>query len=242
MRQRGRRPWCVVMDATKLKDYYGLLEVSPFATASDIHKAYWRRASRCHPDKGGSHEGMLQLSEAWKILSDPEKRSRYDQLLSLQHEDWSSRQFNKDIQDARKHAKDDSSQTWAEFEAIYQKAFSTFNEDFYGDNIKGTVAGPYSPLMRSTAAHNSKKESAINQINTRVPEHSFYRYLTRTLILIIVIFALFLLNRNFSALGRYIPIESQHGTIIRILDTTNGSVYFVEKEDRTRSSHSTEGR
>jgi curved DNA-binding protein CbpA len=33
---------------------------------------------KCHPDRGGSHEQMVLLNEAWEILSDPERRQRYD--------------------------------------------------------------------------------------------------------------------------------------------------------------------
>ncbi len=66
---------------------------------------------------------MVRLVEAWKILSDSEKRSRYEQLLNSRHEGWRNRKFTVDMQDARKGAAEHVSRSWAEFEEIYQKAF-----------------------------------------------------------------------------------------------------------------------
>jgi len=137
------------MNGRELKDYYGLLGIAANSTVGEIHKAYWKQAARLHPDRGGSHEQMVQLTEAWKILSAPDKRARYDQLLKYRHEGWQSRKFNADVLDARKRAQDHASSSWAEFEEIYQKAFYTFNQDFYGEEIDGNALGPYSPLMKS---------------------------------------------------------------------------------------------
>uniref|UniRef100_A0A7S4SJZ4 J domain-containing protein n=1 Tax=Alexandrium monilatum TaxID=311494 RepID=A0A7S4SJZ4_9DINO len=59
---------------------YGLLGVEPSASASDIKKAYHRMAMRHHPDKGGDPEVFKDIQQAFEILSDPEKRQRYDRL------------------------------------------------------------------------------------------------------------------------------------------------------------------
>jgi molecular chaperone DnaJ len=63
-------------------DYYEVLGVSRDADPSDIKKAYRRLARECHPDvNGGSEEAtdrFKQISEAYSVLSDPEKRHRYD--------------------------------------------------------------------------------------------------------------------------------------------------------------------
>lgn len=63
-------------------DYYEVLGVSREADASDIKRAYRRLARECHPDvNGGSAEAterFKQISEAYTVLSDPEKRHRYD--------------------------------------------------------------------------------------------------------------------------------------------------------------------
>jgi len=61
-----------------LPDYYGILGVDPQADLPTIRAAYRRRAKECHPDRGGLHATMVLINEAGDILSDPERRSRYD--------------------------------------------------------------------------------------------------------------------------------------------------------------------
>ncbi len=59
-------------------DYYSILGVAKNATAEDIKKAYRKLAHQYHPDKGGSAEKFKQISEAYQILSNKEKREQYD--------------------------------------------------------------------------------------------------------------------------------------------------------------------
>ena len=60
-------------------DYYDVLGCDPDATDGELKDAYRRAALRHHPDRsGGSHEAMSQITEAWLVLRDPEKRQRYD--------------------------------------------------------------------------------------------------------------------------------------------------------------------
>jgi curved DNA-binding protein CbpA len=63
------------------KGYYRLLNVAPRATAAHIKKAYRRRAKDLHPDTNqrlGAAEQFAALNEAYKVLSDPIARARYD--------------------------------------------------------------------------------------------------------------------------------------------------------------------
>lgn len=66
------------------EDYYEILEVSKSASAAEIKKAYRKKALQYHPDKNpGDHnaEAMFKkAAEAYEVLSDPNKRSRYDQF------------------------------------------------------------------------------------------------------------------------------------------------------------------
>ena len=64
------------MDSSK--NLYELLNVEKNATFPQIKKQYLKLAIILHPDKGGSEEEFKQLAEAYKILSDPEKRKLYD--------------------------------------------------------------------------------------------------------------------------------------------------------------------
>lgn len=195
------------MSAENIKDYYRVLGVRSNATVSEIHIAYWQQAARRHPDKGGNHEEMVQLVEAWKILSDPGKRARYDQLTKYRHDGWHSRQFNDDVREARKRAKDDAARSWAEFEAIYQKAFYIFNQDFYGEDLDGKAAGPYSPLLRpkrSTlrGSEIAKKRQRGNALN--VCGGTMLVTVIKFIILLAAMAAAFLLYRHFNGIGRFL--------------------------------------
>ncbi|MBX4191500.1 MAG: molecular chaperone DnaJ [Candidatus Doudnabacteria bacterium] len=64
-------------------DYYTVLGLSKSASAEDIKKAYRKLAHQYHPDKGlGNEEKFKEVSEAYQVLSDPNKRSQYDQFGS----------------------------------------------------------------------------------------------------------------------------------------------------------------
>lgn len=63
------------------RDYYTLLGISPRATQGEIKQAYRTLARKFHPDLGHSEEyeeQFRQVTEAFKILSDPEKRNEYN--------------------------------------------------------------------------------------------------------------------------------------------------------------------
>jgi molecular chaperone DnaJ len=65
------------------RDYYEILEVTRTSEADGIKKSYRRLAIKYHPDKNPgdktAEEKFKELSEAYEILSDPQKRSAYDQ-------------------------------------------------------------------------------------------------------------------------------------------------------------------
>jgi len=91
------------------KDYYKILGVARTANADEIRAAYRKLAMKYHPDKNPgdkkSEEKFKEINEAYQVLSDAEKRARYDQLGSaysnfrssggrptdFRWEDWASR-------------------------------------------------------------------------------------------------------------------------------------------------------
>ena len=68
---------------TTNRDYYEILGVSKTATEDDIKKSYRKLAMQYHPDKNDApdaEEKFKEISEAYAILSDAEKRSAYDRF------------------------------------------------------------------------------------------------------------------------------------------------------------------
>src|SRR5881392_1508322 len=70
------------MATTEKRDYYEVLGVPREAGIDDIKKAYRRMALKYHPDKNpddaGAEEKFKEAAEAYGVLSDEEKRARYD--------------------------------------------------------------------------------------------------------------------------------------------------------------------
>src|SRR5262245_66370462 len=56
------------------------MQISPTAEPETVHKVYRLLAQRCHPDnkETGNEAQFRQLSEAYHVLSDPERRAQYD--------------------------------------------------------------------------------------------------------------------------------------------------------------------
>lgn len=61
-------------------DYYKLLGVSKTASQDEIKRAFRKKAHALHPDKGGDAEEFKKVNEAYRVLSDPQKRKQYDQF------------------------------------------------------------------------------------------------------------------------------------------------------------------
>ena len=61
-----------------MKDLYKILEVDKSSSTNDIKRAYKKMAFKHHPDKGGTEEKFKEISEAYEILSNDQKRKRYD--------------------------------------------------------------------------------------------------------------------------------------------------------------------
>jgi curved DNA-binding protein len=79
-------------------DYYKILDVDKKASASEIKKAYRKLALKYHPDKTEGdkalEEKFKKISEAYAVLSDPEKRQQYDTYGS---DDFQNRFSKEDI-------------------------------------------------------------------------------------------------------------------------------------------------
>src|SRR5512141_559683 len=76
------------------KDYYKALGVERSASADDVRKAYRKLAMQYHPDRNPgdkqAEEKFKEINEAYQVLSDPQKRARFDQLGSA-YSNWQQR-------------------------------------------------------------------------------------------------------------------------------------------------------
>ena len=108
-------------------DYYKILEIDKKATAEEIKKAYRKLARKLHPDLNPSdkdaHRKFQQINEANEVLSDPEKRKKYDQY----GKDW---QHPEHFENQRQHQTHQESNTNENFAG--EGDFSSFFESMFG--------------------------------------------------------------------------------------------------------------
>nr|XP_027124507.1 uncharacterized protein LOC113741211 [Coffea arabica] len=81
--RRRRLSPIIARAAAKTPDYYSVLSVSKNASLQDIKAAYRKLARKYHPDvnkKPGAEEKFKEISAAYEVLSDDEKRSAYDRF------------------------------------------------------------------------------------------------------------------------------------------------------------------
>ena len=157
-------------------DYYSILGISKNATADDIKKAYRKAARKNHPDLNpgdkGAHKKFQQLNEANEVLSDPEKRKKYDQY----GKDW---EHGSEFEKARQQS--GSRQAYEEdpmFSGGDDDRFSSFFESLFG-NAGGGGAGRQTKfrgqdfnaslaISLKDAYHTHKQTITINDKNIRI--------------------------------------------------------------------------
>jgi len=137
---------CFIME---FKDYYKILGVSKTATTEDIKKAYRKLAVKYHPDKNqgnkAAEEKFKEANEANDVLSDPEKRKKYDEL----GDNWKSYQgggnpfpnqgFNTGSRQRYSSREDDDDRFSDFFEAIFGNRFGGGRGRSKGDDYKTNV-------------------------------------------------------------------------------------------------------
>ncbi|MGG9962730.1 DnaJ C-terminal domain-containing protein [Ferruginibacter sp. SUN106] len=116
-------------------DYYKILGVDKKASEEDIKKAYRKLARKLHPDLNpndkDAHQKFQQINEANEVLSDAEKRKKYDQYgKDWQHAD----QFEQQAKTSSRYAGDNH------FSGDDDSDFSSFFESMFGGSGRKSKA------------------------------------------------------------------------------------------------------
>lgn len=158
-------------------DYYRLLGVNKNASDAEIKKAYRRLARQYHPDVNPNDQEaqrkFQQVNEAHEVLSDPEKRKKYDQY----GKDW---QHAEQFEQARR-AQQQSADSWeGSFSGGFEDGrFSDFFESLFGEGRKpdgrrsrtrfrGQDLQAELQINLSDAFHSHQQTFTVNGRNIRV--------------------------------------------------------------------------
>ena len=98
-----------------MKDYYKVLDISKNATNGEIKKAYRSLALKFHPDKNSNENAnaiFIELTEAYEVLSNENRRKHYDELLefsentkSFRYGEQTKNKWENDINNAKKRGR-----------------------------------------------------------------------------------------------------------------------------------------
>ena len=128
--------------ASDYKDYYAVLGVSKTASPDEVKAAYRRMARAHHPDlhpekdKAKSAEKFKTVNEAYEVLSDPDKKAKYDQLGPEGSRDRGG------PQETPRRPRRDAPGFEAGGDAGAFSGFSDFFENLYGNQGRGPARAP----------------------------------------------------------------------------------------------------
>src|SRR6186713_2656379 len=128
-------------------DYYKVLGVEKNASADDIKKAYRKLARKMHPDLNPNdkeaHKKFQQINEANEVLSDPEKRKKYDQY----GKDW-------------KHAEEFEKAKHSQRSQPGEQAYSGDGGGFSGSGFSGSDFSEFFESMFGGGAQGRRSSQA----------------------------------------------------------------------------------
>jgi curved DNA-binding protein len=172
--------------ATDFKDYYTILGVSKTATPEEIKRAYRKLARKCHPDLNPGDKNaeakFKDLNQANEVLSDPEKRQKYDQFG--QH--WNQPGYSEAPTPSRTNVSTGDFDQYGDFESFINDLLgrtrgrtstdrTTGSFDNFGGGFRSQAPAPDTEaaiaLTFSEAFHGVQKRLQLDDetINVRIP-------------------------------------------------------------------------
>jgi curved DNA-binding protein len=150
-------------------DYYKVLGINKNATEKEIKSAYRKQARKYHPDVNPNdkeaHKKFQEVNEANEVLSDPEKRKKYDQY----GKDWKqAEQFEGARQSQQYSSQNAGRQSYGGFE---EQDYSDFFSSMFGDAFQ-------SARGRSQPKYKGQDFNAELQLNLRDVYESHKQTLT----------------------------------------------------------------
>ena len=116
-------------------DYYKILAIDKKSSEEDIKKAYRKLARKLHPDLNpndkDAHKKFQQINEANQVLSDPEKRKKYDE----HGKDW---QHAEHFEQQRKSQQQTQYASGQQFSGDADNDFSSFFESMFGGQARSS--------------------------------------------------------------------------------------------------------
>jgi curved DNA-binding protein len=150
--------------SVKFQDYYELLGIERSATDKEVKAAYRKMARKWHPDlhpaneKKEAEDKFKRINEAYEVLKDPEKRSRYDRLGS-RWKNGQDFQAPPDMEGVRFYSSQDFGA--GGFEGNFEGGFSDFFNAFFGGGAAGPGAGRATRGSRRGPVRGEDLESEI---------------------------------------------------------------------------------
>lgn len=113
-------------------DYYDILKIPPECTKKDIIRAYRKLALKWHPDKNkakDAHYMFVKIAEAYEILSDPMKRSKYDAYYFSEKTRFGEQKTPKTHKKSAETSKNEADDTY-KWEFSFKNPFDIFRNFF----------------------------------------------------------------------------------------------------------------
>ena len=144
------------------KDYYKVLGVQRGATADDIKKAFRKLARKYHPDVNPgdkkSEEKFKEINEAYEVLSDPDKRQKYDTLGPNWQEQFGPNMSGNGTRRSYAYSGARGAGSPFEFDPSGATGFSDFFEALFGRS----AAGGARPGMSSVRGEDIRRRAGDN--------------------------------------------------------------------------------